>query len=88
MANIVKESNRYAMQSLQAQGKDPSEWTVKQITLAEIKAWLGLLMAMSTHKLPAIFDYWKDDWILGVPAFARIMSRDRLRNSAIFACKQ
>ena len=25
MANIVKESNRYAMQSLQAQGKDPSE---------------------------------------------------------------
>ena len=87
MVNIVKERNRYAMQSLEAQDKDPSEWTAKQITLPEIKAWLGLVMAMSIHKLPAIVDYWKDDWILGVPAFAR-MSRNRLRNSAIFACKQ
>ena len=36
-------------------------------------------MAMSIHKLPAIADYWKDDWILGVPAFARIMSRNRFQ---------
>ena len=67
------------MQSLEAQDKDPSEWTAKQITLPEIKAWLGLVMAMSIHKLPAIVDYWKDDWILGVPAFARIMSRNRFQ---------
>ena len=64
VSQIVNETNRYARQSLQGQGKDPSEWDNKEVTPAEMKAWLGLIMAMSIHKLPAIVDYWKDDWIL------------------------
>ena len=79
LTEIVNETNRYARQSLQAQGKNPSDWDKKQVTLVEMKAWLGLIMAMSIHKLPAIVDYWKDDWILGVPAFSSIMSRNRFQ---------
>ena len=77
VSQILKETNLYARQSLLEQGKDPSEWDNKEVTPTEMKAWLGLIMAMSTHKVPAIVDYWNDDWILGVPSFARIMSRAR-----------
>ena len=50
---LVNESNRYAKQCLQAQGKDPDTWLAKLITIVEMKAWLGLLMVMSLHRLPA-----------------------------------
>ena len=79
LTEIVNETNRYVRQSLQAQGKNPSDWDKKQVTLVKMKAWLGLIMAMSIHKLPAIVDYWKDDWILGVPAFSSIMLRNRFQ---------
>lgn len=32
---------------------------------------------MSIHRLPWLRDYWSSDWILGIPAFSKIMSRDR-----------
>lgn len=73
--NIIRETNRYAQQNLQAQSKDPSAWT--EVTLQELKAFLGLLIAMSIHRLPSLRDYWSTDWILGVPAFAKVMPRNR-----------
>ena len=43
------------------------------MTLEELKAFLGLIIAMSIHSLPSLRDYWKDDWVLGVPEFAKVM---------------
>ena len=75
MNNMVRETNRYALQTLEKQNKDPSLW--KEVTLQELKAFLGLLIAMSIHRLPSLRDYWSSDWVLGVPAFAKIMPRNR-----------
>ena len=75
LSEIVRETNRYAEQSLEAKNKDSSSWD--RIELQEMKAFFGLLIAMSMHKVPWLRDYWSDDWILGVPAFAQIMTRNR-----------
>ena len=75
MNNMVRETNRYALQTLEMQNKDPSLW--KEVTLQELKAFLGLLIAMSIHRLPSLRNYWSSDWVLGVPAFAKIMARNR-----------
>ena len=63
------------MQSLEARNKDPGGW--KEVSLEELKAFLGLLIAMSIHKLPCLRDYWSTDWVLGVPAFSKVMARNR-----------
>ena len=75
LTSIVRETNRFAIQCLTANGKDPNSWVA--VTLEELKAFLGLIIAMSIHSLPSLRDYWKDDWILGVPEFAKVMPRNR-----------
>lgn len=75
LGNILRETNRYACQSLQAKHKDVGSW--KDISVEELKAFLGLLICMSIHRLPSLQDYWSSDWVLGVPAFAKVMSRNR-----------
>ena len=59
---------------LTGEGEDPCSWT--EVTLRELKAFLGLLVAMSTQQLSSLQDYWFTDWILGVPAFAKVMPRN------------
>ena len=71
LGNILRETNRCACQSLQARNKDVDCW--KDISLEELKAFLGLLIWMIIHKLPTLRDYWLYDWVLGVPAFAKVM---------------
>ena len=75
LQNILRETNRYASHTLQAKNKDPTTW--KQLSMEELKAFFGLLVAMSIHKLPCLRDYWSSDWVLSVPAFSRIMPRNR-----------
>lgn len=75
LTSIVRETNRFAIQCLTANGKDPNSWLA--VTLEELKAFLGLIIAMSIHSLPSLRDYWKDDWVLGVPEFAKVMLRNR-----------
>lgn len=75
LGKIVAETNRYTCQSLQARNKDIGSW--KDIALEELKAFLGLLICMSIHRLPSLRDYWSSDWVLGVPAFAKVMPRNR-----------
>ena len=75
LGNILRETNCYACQSLLARNKDVRSW--KEISLEELKAFLGLLICMSIHRLPSLRDYWSSDWVLGVPAFAKIMPRNR-----------
>lgn len=73
--NMVRETNRYAVQTLESKEKDPSTW--KAVTLVELKGFLGLVIAMSMHRLTSLRDYWSSDWVLAVPAFAKIMARNR-----------
>ena len=61
-------------EKLTGEGEDPCSWT--EVTLRELKAFLGLLVAMSTQQLSSLQDYWFTDWILGVPAFAKVMPRN------------
>ncbi len=44
----------------------------------ETYAFLGVIVAMSLHKVPAINDYWSLDWVLGVPAIALIFPRHQI----------
>ena len=62
LGNIVRQTNRYARQSLAAKHKDPG--SVNELSLEELKAFLGLLIGMSMHRLPCLRDYWSSDWIL------------------------
>ena len=73
LGNIVRETNRYARQSLAAKHKDPGSWN--KLSLEELKAFLALLIGMSMHTF--LRDYWSSDWILRVPAFSKIMALDR-----------
>ena len=57
LQNILRETNGYASQTLQAKNKDTTTW--KQLSMEELKAFFGLLVAMSIHKLPCLRDYRK-----------------------------
>ena len=48
-ASIVRETDRFGSQSLVAQEKDSTSW--KAVAAAELKAFLGLVIAMSIHSL-------------------------------------
>jgi len=52
LGKIIAETNRYACQSLQARNKDIGSW--KDISLEELKGFLGLLICMSIHRLPSL----------------------------------
>ena len=45
--------------------------------MEELKAFFGLLVAMSIHKLPCLRDYWSSDWVFSVSAFSRVMPLNR-----------
>lgn len=52
MRNIMQESNLYLVQ------QDPN--TSKSVTLLKLQKFLGILLMMSTVRLPNIRSYWKD----------------------------
>lgn len=54
---IVRETNRFAEQSqVEAKKRNPL-WT-NPLTVAEFKAWLGLLVGMGIKQLPQVSHYW------------------------------
>ena len=64
------------MTNANAIGKNVSSW--KNINVAEMKAFFGLLLAMGLLKLPKIKDYWrKINWLIHVSSFGEVMPRDR-----------
>ena len=73
---IVRETNRFPEQSqVEAKKRNPL-WT-NPLTVAEFKAWLGLLVGMGIKQLPQVSHHWSKEWVLGVPSFASVMTRDR-----------
>ena len=75
LGNNLRETNCHACQSLLARNKYIDYW--RDISLDELKVFVGLLICMSIHRLPTLQDYWLFDWALDVPAFRKVMPRNR-----------
>jgi hypothetical protein len=72
MTRIVTESNRYAEDDMG--GEKFTKWT--KITADEMKAFVEFSILMGINQLPAIKDYWKNDYLHYGPIADRI-PRDR-----------
>ena len=68
---IVKETNRYAEQTLQGTDK---EWSTDP---SEIRAYMGFLILMGINHLPEICEYWSTNEYLHYAPIANRISRDR-----------
>ena len=69
--DIVFQTNLYATQN------DVN--TTFNVSMSEMKKFIGILIYMGIVNLPAINDYWKND--TRVPQIANVMSRDRFKKS-------
>lgn len=58
------------------------DWKV--LTKEELRAYYGILIGMSVAKLPKVEDYWSSRQLVGNPAIAKVMTRDRFK--AITSC--
>lgn len=68
---LVTETNRYAMQNRSKNWID--------ITAVEMKAFIGCLIVMGIHQLPALKHYWSSDPFLRVDAVASVMTANRFK---------
>ena len=69
---IVDQSNQYASQCM---GDRFDTW--QQITIEEMKAFMGFMILMGVVKLPSLADYWKRDEIFHYAPIASRITRDR-----------
>lgn len=70
-AKIVNESNLY---HYQIKPDDP-KW--RDITVEDMKAFLGIIIAMGMLELPKFHDYWSRDGLFSTPWIRFVMPRDR-----------
>ena len=70
---MVNQTNLYARQRQQTR-PDP-RWT--PVTGEEMKAWLGMQVAMSILQLPQTAMYWSTDSLFGNIPITKVMTRDR-----------
>ena len=68
---IVGETNRYHDQY------KPNDAKWVQVTVDEMYAFLGMLLAMGITNLPDIYDYWSKEPITQVPWFLPVFSHSR-----------
>lgn len=71
LSHIVTETNRYAKQN------NSKNWT--DVTEIEMKAFLGCLIVMGIHQLPALKHYWSSDPFLRVDSVAKVMTANRFK---------
>ena len=70
---IAHQTNLFALQSL---GEERyAEWV--QVTVDELKAYIGFMILMGIVKLPSIYDYWQTSEIFHYSPIASRISRDR-----------
>ncbi|XP_015772176.1 PREDICTED: piggyBac transposable element-derived protein 4-like [Acropora digitifera] len=77
---IVRETNRYARQKLAGDVLD--KW--QDVTLEEIKAFLGVSVVMGVNILPSICDYWSINQFLGNEGIQKVMTKNRYENISRF----
>ena len=70
---VVRESNRYAKQVLDATRF--AKWT--PLTSADIEAFFGFNFLMGLNPKPSLVDYWKKDPVFNYPPIADRISRNR-----------
>ena len=78
--SILEQSNHYHEQ--QSNNDADDRW--KDITIAEMKAFMGTLLSMRFVELPKFPNYWDRNTIYTLPWFSNIMPRDRFLQ--ILAC--
>ena len=66
---LADQTNPHTAQKKRGNWIDTSE--------AEMKAYLGMILAMGIHKLPSLRDYWSTNALLGVPGITRGITRNR-----------
>lgn len=71
LSKIVTETNRYAEQ------KKSKNWS--NVTVDELKVFIGCLVVMGIHKLPALKNYWSSDPFLRVDSVASVMTANRFK---------
>ena len=78
--SIVEQSNRYHEQ--QSKNGIGDRW--KDIIIAEMKAFMGILLAMGLVELPKFHDYWARNAVYTLPWFSNSTHSDRFLQ--ILAC--
>lgn len=71
LSNIVTETNRYAQQN------NSKNWS--DVTADEMKAFIGCLIVMGIHQLPALKHYWSSDSFLRVESVASVMTANHFK---------
>ncbi|CAG2195785.1 unnamed protein product [Mytilus edulis] len=81
---LTNETNRYAAQFFQqhpVQNLPPNsrsrQWI--DVTLAEMRTFIGLLLLMGIIQKPSIESYWSTNCLFNTPSFANAMSRNRFQ---------
>ncbi|KAJ8910822.1 hypothetical protein NQ315_004682, partial [Exocentrus adspersus] len=83
---IARETNIYAEEVfLSGATKEKSRITRwKDVTVEELRIFIGLVLHLGTIRLNRLQDYWKTHRLFNLPAFKNYMSRDRFM--LIFRC--
>ena len=69
----MRETNRYARQKLVGEALD--KW--QDVTLDEVKAFLGVSVVMGLNPLPSTADYWSSDPFFGNEGIQKVMTKNR-----------
>lgn len=80
LGEIVAETNSYANEKINR--KRPlqqfSIWhTWRDVTLTEMKAFIGVILNMALNPKPEIVDFFSEDWLSKMPFFTDVFSRTR-----------
>ena len=74
MEEIVIETNRYAT----TRENRNKEW--ESLTVPEFQSFLGTMIMMGLHTLPALENYWSTNYYLGTPNIVEKFPRTRFKN--------
>ncbi|XP_046671369.1 piggyBac transposable element-derived protein 4-like [Homalodisca vitripennis] len=80
LQNICKLSNSYAFNDVYARPNLTPRSRInawKDLTVPELKTFLGVLIHTGTIKMNRVQDYWKTDYLFNLKCFSSFMSRDR-----------